>query len=135
MKLILRADGVLENDQGQISDALKELQAAVADLREHCTRVASKLNIELLPADKIEFAMESAKKGDVTKSAQIFVSEISTFQRQKALKDSDNPDQGKMIASTKKVMSNLYPVAMVLLRFTGFVGNVINFPSLTDSVY
>ena len=133
MKLILRADGVLENDQGQISDALKELQTAVLDLREHCVRVASKLNIDLLSADKIEFAMTSAKKGDVTKSAQIFVSEISTFQREKALKDSDNSDQGKIITSTKKVMSNLYPVAMVLLRLTGFIGDVIAFRNLADN--
>ena len=132
MKLTFRADGVLKNDQGQISDALKELQAAVSDLREHCTRVASKLNIDLLSADKIEFAMASAKKGDVTESAQIFVNEISIFQRQKALKDSDNSDQGRMIASTKKVMSNLYPVAMVLLRFAGFVGDVITFRNLAD---
>lgn len=97
----------------------------MVDLQEHCTRVASKLNIDLLPADKIESAMESAKKGNVTKSAHIFVSEISAFQRQNALKDSDNSDQGKMIGSTKKIMSNLYPVAMILLRFAGFIGNVI----------
>jgi hypothetical protein len=117
----------LENDQGQIPDAMKELQAAVDDLREHCTRVASKLNIELLPADKIEFAMMRAKRGDITQSAEIFVNEISAFRQQKASKDSENSDQGKMIASTKKIMSNLYPVAMVLFRFAGFVGNVITF--------
>jgi hypothetical protein len=122
----------LEDYQGPISDALEDLKAAVVDLREHCTRVASKLNIELLPADKIELAMTNAKKGDVTKSAHIFMNEISTFQQQKTSKDSDNSDQRKMIESTKKVMSKIYPVAMVLLRFAGFVANVSAFRSLAD---
>jgi hypothetical protein len=122
----------LENDQGQISDALKDLQTAVSDLQERCARVASTLNIDLLPADKIEFALENAKKGNITKSAQIFVSEISGFQQQKILKDSDNSDERKMMASTKKVMSNLYPVATVLLRFAGFIGNVVTFGNLAD---
>jgi hypothetical protein len=121
----------LENDHEPISDVVKELQAAVVDLREHCTRVASKLNIEFLPDDKIESAMTRAKRGDFTESAEMFVTEISAFQQQKALKDSD---QGKMIASTKKLMSNLYPVAMVLFRFARFIGNVITFRNLADSV-
>lgn len=63
LKLILRANNALENDQGPIFDALKELQTAVSDLQGHCTRIVSKLNIDLLPADKIEFAMISAKWG------------------------------------------------------------------------
>jgi hypothetical protein len=112
---------------------MKELQAAVDDLREHCTRVAAKLNIELLPPDTIQSAMTKAKKGNITESAEIFVSGISAFRQQKALKDSENSDQGKMIATTKKIMSNLYPVAMVLFRFAGFVGNVTTFQNLADS--
>ena len=112
-------------NQEQITDSLKYLRSALNDLQSHCSFAAKKFNLELFPDDETNILMTNVETRNITEAAQEFSSKIFSFQKQKSSRDSED-------VSTK-FMSKMYPIAKVLLRLAGFVGDVIFFPYLPSA--